>query len=84
MFDQSLLADIPIKTWVALSADESRVVAFDPDLSKAIEKAEQAGEPLPVIVGNPGPITILGGLFCNDVPVPPVIRAFGFDNPGNV
>lgn len=48
-----LLADIPKGAWVALSADEERVLAYGADLTEAVKKANQLGESDPVIVRVP-------------------------------
>jgi hypothetical protein len=53
VFDHKLLAEIPIDVWVALNADETRVVSHGPSLRNVLSDAALNGEPHPVIVGNP-------------------------------
>jgi hypothetical protein len=48
-----LLAGVPPGAWVALSHDESRVVAYAADMRDVIEKAHEAGEPNPIITRVP-------------------------------
>jgi hypothetical protein len=50
-----LLAGIPIGAWVAISQDETRVVAFAEEMRDVIEKARAAGEENPVITRVPQP-----------------------------
>jgi hypothetical protein len=48
-----LIAGLPKGPWVALSADEERVVAYAPELQEAIQKAKEAGENNPVVLRVP-------------------------------
>jgi hypothetical protein len=48
-----ILAGVPKGCWVALSEDQTRVVAYDPELNEAIKKANQAGEFDPVVTRVP-------------------------------
>jgi hypothetical protein len=48
-----ILASVPKGRWVALSEDQTHVVAYDPDLSKVFKMAEAAGEKDPVITRVP-------------------------------
>jgi hypothetical protein len=48
-----LLSDIPRGAWVALSHDESRVVAYSQELKDAIRIANSRGEPDPVVTRVP-------------------------------
>jgi hypothetical protein len=48
-----LLATVPKGSWVALSNDEERVVAYAADLQEAIQKANAAGENDPVVIRVP-------------------------------
>jgi hypothetical protein len=59
MFPAPLLKDIPTGEWVALSADERRVVAHGRDLAEVIRAAERAGEPQAIITGVPEPNVML-------------------------
>jgi Family of unknown function (DUF5678) len=43
-FDEELLAGIAPGTWVAISADQERVVATGATIEDAIQKAKEAGE----------------------------------------
>jgi hypothetical protein len=48
-----LLINVPKGAWVALSADEARVLAYAADLAEVVKKANELGEPDPVIVRVP-------------------------------
>lgn len=48
-----LLADIPRGSWVAISHDEERVVAYAAFLDEALKKAKEAGEENPVVIRVP-------------------------------
>ena len=48
-----ILADVPKGSWVALSNDEERVVAYADDLEEALDKAREAGETDPVVTRVP-------------------------------
>ena len=48
-----LLANIPRGAWVALSADQERVMAYAADLAQAVKQANELGEPDPVVVRVP-------------------------------
>jgi hypothetical protein len=48
-----LLEGVPPGAWVALSQTEDRVVAYAAELKDAIRKAQEQGEPNPVIVRVP-------------------------------
>ena len=48
-----LLANVPGGAWVALSADEERVVSYDADLQTAVRKAHESGEANPVVIRAP-------------------------------
>jgi hypothetical protein len=50
-----LLSGIPIGAWVAISQDETRVVAFAEEMRDVIEKAHAAGEENPIITRVPQP-----------------------------
>jgi Family of unknown function (DUF5678) len=47
------LRNAPLDSWVALSEDETRVVAVGKNYSEVVEKSEQAGVTDPVIVKTP-------------------------------
>jgi hypothetical protein len=47
------LRNAPLDSWVALSEDETRVVAVGKNYGEAVEKSEQAGVTDPVIVKTP-------------------------------
>jgi hypothetical protein len=49
----SLLSGIPKGAWVALSSDETRVVAYAAELQEVLQKAKEAGEDKPVILRVP-------------------------------
>jgi hypothetical protein len=48
-----LLAGVPKGAWVALSKDESRVVAYASELQEVLKKANEAGEKDPVVIRVP-------------------------------
>jgi hypothetical protein len=48
-----LLINVPKGAWVALSADEARVLAYAADLAEVVKKANELGESDPVIVRVP-------------------------------
>jgi hypothetical protein len=48
-----LLKDIPRGSWVAISADETHVVASGPDMQTVIETAKKLGAPAPIITRVP-------------------------------
>ena len=48
-----LLKGLPKGAWVAISSDESRVIAYAADLDKVIEMAKQLGEDQPVVIRVP-------------------------------
>lgn len=43
---------IPEGAWVALSHDLNHIVSYDADLKRALQKARDAGEDDPVVVGR--------------------------------
>jgi hypothetical protein len=50
-----LIEGIPPRTWVALSADESRVVATGSSYGEAVDNAEANGEMHPILMmSRPG------------------------------
>ncbi|MGD0906152.1 MAG: hypothetical protein ABSA96_01115 [Candidatus Acidiferrales bacterium] len=48
-----ILAGIPKGAWVALSNDETKVVAYAAELQVALDKAKEAGEDAPVVLRVP-------------------------------
>ena len=48
-----LLATVPRWSWVALSSDEERVLAYAANLDEALQKAKQTGEKDPVVIRVP-------------------------------
>ena len=48
-----LLRDAPLDSWVALSQDESRIVATGDDYDQVARRADEAGETDPVILKTP-------------------------------
>jgi hypothetical protein len=44
--------NIPQNYWIALSHDTHRVIAYDVELKRAIQKAKDAGEDDPVMIGR--------------------------------
>lgn len=48
-----VLAGIPKGSWVAISHDEERVLAYASDLEEAIQKAKEAGEENPIVIRVP-------------------------------
>jgi hypothetical protein len=48
-----LLAGVPPGAWVAISNDESRVVAYAAEMRDVIQKAHEAGEQNPIITRVP-------------------------------
>lgn len=49
----AILRSAPLNSWVALSRDESRIVAVAESFSEVSRKSEAAGEPDPVILKTP-------------------------------
>lgn len=47
------LRSAPLDSWVALSSDETRIVAVGCSYSEAVEKSERAGVSDPVLVKTP-------------------------------
>lgn len=47
------LKSAPLDSWVALSPDETRIVAVGASHSEAVEKSEHAGVSDPVLVKTP-------------------------------
>ena len=56
--DAELLKGIPARTWVALSADESRVVGTGASYGEAVDRAQEQGENDPILLMAPP----LGGI----------------------
>ena len=50
---RALLKDIPPKTWVALSKDETKVVGQGGSYGEAVSQAEKAGEDDPILFKTP-------------------------------
>jgi hypothetical protein len=48
-----LLRSAPLDKWIALSQDESRIVAVGNDYGEVVEKSEAAGESDPLILKTP-------------------------------
>lgn len=48
-----LLKFAPPDSWIALSEDETRIVAVGRSYSEVVEKSERAGEADPVLVKTP-------------------------------
>ena len=48
-----ILRSAPLDAWIALSEDESRLVAVGTDYGDVSEKADAAGEPNAVILKTP-------------------------------
>lgn len=48
-----LLKSAPLDSWIALSEDESRIIATAQTYSEVVELSEQAGETDPVILKTP-------------------------------
>lgn len=48
-----LLRSAPLNSWVALSEDESRIVAVGKTYSEVVELSERAGEADPLILKTP-------------------------------
>ncbi|HMC32387.1 MAG TPA: DUF5678 domain-containing protein [Candidatus Angelobacter sp.] len=48
-----LLRSAPLNSWVALSQDESRIVATGTTYSEVVELSERAGETDPLIIKTP-------------------------------
>jgi hypothetical protein len=49
----ALLRAAPLNSWVALSEDESRIVAIGANYSEVVTKSDAAGEADPVILKTP-------------------------------
>jgi hypothetical protein len=48
-----LLRSAPLDSWVALSEDESRIVAVGDSYTEVVQKSDHAGEVDPVILKTP-------------------------------
>jgi len=48
-----LLRSAPLNAWIALSEDESRIVATGASYQEVAEGSEKAGEPNPIIIKTP-------------------------------
>jgi len=48
-----LLRSVPLDSWVALSDDESRIVAVGKSYAEVVQKSDDAGETDPVILKTP-------------------------------
>lgn len=48
-----LLASVPKGSWVAISRDETDVLAYSADLDEALDKAKEAGENDPIVIRVP-------------------------------
>ena len=48
-----LLRSAPLNSWVALSEDESRIVAIGENYSEVVTKSDAAGEADPIILKTP-------------------------------
>ena len=48
-----VLRSAPTDSWIALSEDESRIVAVGADFGEVSEKADEAGEPDAIILKTP-------------------------------
>ena len=48
-----LLRSAPLDKWIALSADESKIVGVGDDYAEAVAKADAAGETDPLILKTP-------------------------------
>jgi hypothetical protein len=51
--EAELLKGIPPRTWVALSADESRVVGTGSSYGEAVDRAGEQGESDPILLMTP-------------------------------
>ena len=51
--ETELLKGLPPRTWVALSADESRVVGTGASYGEAVDRAEEQGEKNPILLMTP-------------------------------
>jgi hypothetical protein len=49
----ALLKDLPRGSWVAISSDRQRVVAYGDDMREVIQKAKDRGEHSPIITRVP-------------------------------
>jgi len=47
------LKSAPLDSWIALSEDESRIVAIGPSYEEAVRKSEDSGVADPVLVKTP-------------------------------
>ncbi len=48
-----LLSSAPLNSWIALSEDESRIVAVGATYAEVVERSEQAGVSDPLILKTP-------------------------------
>jgi len=48
-----LLEGVPRGAWVAVSHDETKIIAYAAELQEVLQKARQAGEDSPVIMRVP-------------------------------
>jgi hypothetical protein len=51
----ALLVGVPMGSWVAVSTDMARVVAYGDDLQAVLDKAKSLGEGEPVVMRVPDP-----------------------------
>jgi hypothetical protein len=49
----SILRSAPLDKWIALSSDESRIVAVGDNFQEAADNSDASGEPDPVILKTP-------------------------------
>ncbi len=49
----NLLRDAPLDSWLALSSDETKIIAVGKTYSEVVEKSDQAGVADPVILKTP-------------------------------
>ncbi len=48
-----LLRSAPLNSWIALSEDETKIVATGATYSEVVERSEKAGVPDPLIIKTP-------------------------------
>jgi hypothetical protein len=62
LFDPGLFRNIPPTDWIALSCDETRVVAHGPSFSGVVDDAMMSGEINPLITRVPMPLELVAVL----------------------
>jgi hypothetical protein len=54
-----ILRSAPLDKWIALSSDESRIVAVGDNFQEASDRSDASGEPDPIILKTPASWAVL-------------------------